>query len=756
MAYINELTEERLQEYIRQREFQMYLQPQYSVTGNTIVGAEALARWKHHGAFVSPAEFIPVLEQKGLIAQLDSYIWECAFELQAQKQQEGIALVPISLNVSREDFSEIDVYQTLTDLSRRYDVSPAYIHIEITESAFVNDKEAIYETVGELKAYGFMILIDDFGSGYSALNTLKDIEADIVKLDMKFFDLTEKNDEKGRNIICSVIQMTQLIGLGIIAEGVENTDQLDILKEAGCDIIQGYFFYRPMSVEKFDTLMRGIHKSCPRKKGDAATFGRECFEESRKLLDKGEYDNALTLAKRAAEQISPNSDARLYCDLENLMGVIYGAMGNELLAVEHYLAGLSVATKNDLSVVCGKLYNNIGSEYQSLNDHEHAIKYFELSANELSRENNIGQENYELRAFITNMNLCVEYYALEEYERAEEYLNRAGVYMDHPGIENNRFHYLTLQSNLFMKTGRQEEARKNFPALLELTLNAEDRSDFWGDMEMLGNLALELREFTAMKRILDNMDRQLKLFAEGQIGLDIQVKIQEMRLAYCNGIGDSKELRKAELAYIELCKKQYLEGKRTRAAAIDYKIQLNSQYEENVLYRKQIDIDQLTGVGNRYKLEKDYKMLKRICDERGGKIGIGIIDLDYFKEVNDTYGHLQGDYYLKVVSQVIKKIIASTGGIYRYGGDEFVVLLVDVDTPAVEQIARQIQENTESQQLCNQASDKKVLTVSQGYIVLDQIENVDIWQILPYADRQLYFVKNNGKHGYRITDEMNG
>ena len=179
MAYINELTEDRLQEYIRQREFQMYLQPQYSVTGNTIVGAEALARWKHHGAFVSPAEFIPVLEQKGLIAQLDSYIWECAFELQAQKQQEGIALVPISLNVSREDFSEIDVYQTLTDLSRRYDVSPAYIHIEITESAFVNDKEVIYETVGELKAYGFMILIDDFGSGYSSLNILKDISASI-------------------------------------------------------------------------------------------------------------------------------------------------------------------------------------------------------------------------------------------------------------------------------------------------------------------------------------------------------------------------------------------------------------------------------------------------------------------------------------------------------------------------------------------------------------------------------------------------
>lgn len=733
----------------------MYLQPQYLVAGNTIVGAEALARWKHKGAFISPAEFIPVLEQKGLIAQLDSYIWECAFSHQAKKQQEGLALIPISINVSREDFAEIDVYQTLMDLSRQYDVSPAYIHIEVTESAFVNDMETIYAALSELKSFGFMILIDDFGSGYSALNILKDIEADIVKLDMRFFDLTEKNDTKGRDIICSVIQMTQRIGLGVIAEGVETADQLDILKEAGCDIVQGYFFYHPMNVDEFDTLIREINRSYSGKQKGAGSFGRECLEESSKLLDKGEYDNALTLAKRAAEQINPNSDARLYCDLQNLIGVIYGAMGKELPALEHYLAGLSVSTENDFSVVSGKIYNNIGSEYQGLNDHEHAIKYFELSANELERENNAGHENYELRAFITNMNLCVEYYALGRYERAEEYLNRAGEYMDHPGIENNRYHYLTVQSNLFMKTGRQEEVRKNFPALLEMTLNAEVRSDFWSDMDMLGNLALELGELSAMKRVLDNMDQQLEQFSEGQIGLDIQVKLQEMRLAYCNRIGDAEELRKAELAYIELCKKQHLEGKRIRAAAIDYKIQLNTQYEENVLYRKQIDVDQLTGVGNRYKLEKDYKLLMKLCNEKGGKIGVGIIDLDYFKEVNDTYGHLQGDHYLKVVSQIVKTITAGIGGIYRYGGDEFVVLLVDVDMAAVERIAQQIMEKIESQKLCNQASDKKVLTVSQGYIVLDEVKKVDIWQILPYADKQLYLVKNNGKHGYRITDGLN-
>ncbi len=754
MGYVDEITEEQLHTCIGQGEFEMYLQPQYSVAGNAVVGAEALTRWKHQGEFVSPAKFIPALEQRGLIAQLDSYIWECAFSLQAEKQSEGILLIPISVNVSREDFNEIDVYKTLTELSGKYDVSPAYMHIEITESAFVNDKEIIYETVGKLKDFGFMILIDDFGSGYSALNILKDIEADIVKLDMKFFDLTDQNNVKARNIICSVIQMAQLIGLGIIAEGVETVEQLDILKEAGCDIIQGYYFYHPMNVADFDALMRSLNKGRIRKKADESSFGKECIAESRKLLEKAEYGDALTLVQRAAEQINPATDPRTYCDMQNLTGVIYGAMGNELLAVEHYLAGLSVALKNDFSVVSGKLYNNIGSEYQSLKDHEHAIKYFELSAKELLRENNSGQENYVQRAFVTNMNLCVEYYALGEYKRAEEYLNQAEIFVKTPGMESGMFHFLAVQSNLYMKTGRRELAQKGFPHLMELAFNAEDRSDFWDDMEMLGNLALELHEFAAMKRVLDNMENQLHMFSEEQIGLDIQVKIQEMRLAYCKEIEDEKSLREAELAYIELCRKQYLEGKRTRAAAIDYKIQLNTQYEENVQYKKQIDIDQLTGVGNRYKLEKDYKTLKKISGENGGQIGVGIIDLDYFKEVNDTYGHLQGDYYLKVVSQVIKKIISSTGGIYRYGGDEFVVLLVDVDTDVVTKIAQQIKDETESRQLCNQASDRNVLTVSQGYVVLDQIKNIDIWQILPYADRQLYNVKKNGKHGYRIIDKL--
>ncbi len=753
MICVDELTEERLQEYIAKREFIIYLQPQYSVSKNTIVGAEALARWIHEGAFISPGAFIPVLEQNGLVTLLDRYLWERVFSLQAQRQQDRLALVPISINVSREDFSKIDVFQVMTDLSRQYGVAPEYIHIEITESAFVNDNAAIYDSINKLKSFGFMILIDDFGSGYSALNILKDIEADVIKLDMKFFDLTEDNNTKGRSIIESVIQMAQLLGLGLIAEGVENTDQLDILKEAGCDIVQGYFFYRPMNVDDFNKLLNGIHDNTPGKAVDISSFGRECYEESLKLTIEGKYGDALTLAKRAATQISPETDARLYCELENLTGIIYGGIGNEMMALDHYLSGLSVSISNDVSIISAKIYNNIGAEYQKLGAFEQSIKYFELSLKE--QDKNAGDKTLALLAYKTNLNLCMGYTELAEYEKSEEYLNRAYSYIENPDVASLRFHYLTIQSELFMKTGRKEEVRKSFPGLVEMILNAEDSFNIWDNFERLGNLALELKEYTVLKRVLDSMDREFKQVPEEMIDLDVLVAIQEFRLAYYEEIGDQESLRREEHAYVDLCKKMCLQTWKDRATTIDYKIHLKTEYEENVKQRKQIDIDQLTGVGNRYKLEKDYKLLQKNSSENDTRIGIGIIDLDYFKEVNDTYGHLQGDHYLKTISQIIKKVIKGAGGIYRYGGDEFVVLLVDVDTPALKRIAQQIQEHTESHQLRNQASDKKIQTVSQGYIVLNQFKNVDIWQLLSYADRQLYSVKHNGRHDYKIMDKLN-
>lgn len=424
-----------------------------------------------------------------------------------------------------------------------------------------------------------------------------------------------------------------------------------------------------------------------------------------------------------------------------------------MMALEHYLSGLSVAIQNDVSVISAKIYNNIGSEYQKLGDFEHSIKYFELSLNKLG--NHDRDKNLEMLAYKTNLNLCMGYTALGEYEKSEKHLKRAYTYMDNPDVANLRFHYLTIQGELFMKTGRKEEVHKNFSALMDMILNAEDSFNIWDNFERLGNLALELKEYTALKRVIDCMDQEFQQLPEEMIDLDVLVAIQEFRLAYYEEIGDQETLRKEEHAYVGLCKKMCLRTWKDRATTIDYKIQLKTEYDENAEQRRQLDIDELTGVGNRYKLEKDYKLLQKNSNGHNTRIGIGIIDLDYFKEVNETYGHLQGDHYLKVISQIIRKVMIGSGGIYRYGGDEFVVLLVDVDAPTIEQLAQRILDDTESWQLCNPASDKKIQTVSQGYIVLDQFKNVDIWQLLSHADRQLYSVKNNGRHDYKIVDTIN-
>ena len=283
MAFIDELTKDSLEKCIKNGEFEMYLQPQYSISKNCIIGAEALVRWRHLDSFIPPSEFITVFEKNNLVSYIDRYVWESAFRLQSERQKEALQLVPISINVSRKDFNDIDVYNLLMTLSEEYEVSPEYIHMEITESAFVDDKETIFSSVKALNQSGFKILIDDFGSGYSALNILKDIEADVVKLDMKFFDLNADNSIRAREIIGAVINMTQQLGMGIIAEGVENTEQLDILKEFGCDVVQGYFFYRPMSVADFDLLMHRLSDSVSRKKIDDGNFGKGCLRYHRDI-----------------------------------------------------------------------------------------------------------------------------------------------------------------------------------------------------------------------------------------------------------------------------------------------------------------------------------------------------------------------------------------------------------------------------------------------------------------------------------------
>ena len=233
-------------------EFQIYLQPQIAVRDYDVLGAEALVRWDHPvRGMISPAEFIPVFEKSGNIAKLDCYVWELACKQLRSWKEQGREGLHISVNISPKDFYFLDVYETLTALVERYEINPAYLKLEITETALMEELSKQVDLLSRLRAYGFQVEIDDFGSGYSSLNTLQDIEVDVLKLDRGFLRKTS-HEERSRTIMNSVIDMSKSLGLTVVTEGVETLEQVEYLTQAGCDIFQGYYFAKPMPIMEFE------------------------------------------------------------------------------------------------------------------------------------------------------------------------------------------------------------------------------------------------------------------------------------------------------------------------------------------------------------------------------------------------------------------------------------------------------------------------------------------------------------------------
>lgn len=253
---VPELTFDEIDRAFDNNEFCFYLQPKCNVATGAIVGAEALVRWNHpkYGV-VSPGRFVPMLEQAGQISRLDVFVWRSVVRMLARWEREGRNLVPISVNVSMVDIDQMDVADTLTGLLNEYDVDARLLQAEITESAVARNLSKVESTIRKLHADNIAVLMDDFGSAYSSLNMLKDINVDVIKLDMKFIDLNEDNASKGLKIVESVVNMARKLRLLVITEGAQTKQQVDQLLSVGCRYIQGYYFHEPLPVGRMEKLL---------------------------------------------------------------------------------------------------------------------------------------------------------------------------------------------------------------------------------------------------------------------------------------------------------------------------------------------------------------------------------------------------------------------------------------------------------------------------------------------------------------------
>ena len=245
----------KMERAMKEEQFVLYLQPKYGLAKYKLRGAEVLIRWLTPEGMVSPGKFIPVFEKNGLIMKLDYYVWEQSCKLIRNWLDRGIKPFPISVNISRVSMYNPRIVEEIHELTVKYDVPPELFQLELTESAYTDNPESIKKAMQQLQEYGFKILMDDFGSGYSSLNVLKDISVDILKMDMKFMAAPgSENQRRSESIVANVIRLAKDLDLPVIAEGVEEKEQVEFLSSVGCEYVQGYYFARPMPVAEYEKL----------------------------------------------------------------------------------------------------------------------------------------------------------------------------------------------------------------------------------------------------------------------------------------------------------------------------------------------------------------------------------------------------------------------------------------------------------------------------------------------------------------------
>ena len=252
----------KMKRALREEQFVLYLQPKYSLADNQIQGAEVLVRWEDpEKGLLPPGMFIPIFEHNGFIMELDYYVWEHSCRMLRRWLDEGRKVYPVSVNISRVSLYNPNLAEDICKLVERYHIPTELFQLELTETAYASNPTQIWADMSKLQKKGFTILMDDFGSGYSSLNVLKDINVDVLKLDMKF--LTNAADPVRSHVILkAVVHMAKDLDIPCIAEGVEQVSQAEFLKKVGCEYVQGYLYAKPMPVKDYEALVEAGGAYC--------------------------------------------------------------------------------------------------------------------------------------------------------------------------------------------------------------------------------------------------------------------------------------------------------------------------------------------------------------------------------------------------------------------------------------------------------------------------------------------------------------
>lgn len=474
----------------------------------------------------------------------------------------------------------------------------------------------------------------------------------------------------------------------------------------------------------------------------------EYYEEGRARFFDHKLEEAAMLVQNALHLYKKCDDMLKYATALNMLGVIYGATGNESMAVDYLVEGLECAIDYQLNNITALFYNNIGSRYQELGEHEKAIDYFLKSARELQNPTCIKEERYRSWTLITYLNLAVSYYELNLYELSYKYLEQAERQLDEEVEEMYHYTVLIFKCRLLWQMEKGDYVYEHMEDLLASGEKDSNASDYLSDMKDLCQLFRDMKEYEYWKQTISAVET----YTIDQNTVFFRLFLTELWMDYYQTVGNEERYVELCVAHADLYKRQKAIDVKDRATAIDIKVQLREKEAERKRVETMSVTDALTGLGNRYSLEREAVHIIR--DAGGERITVGVLDIDCFKQLNDTYGHIQGDRCLKVVADILKEAVMDCGHVYRFGGDEFVMLFPAGMENRIEGIAEAILQKIAEAGIANEHSVVQPnLTISQGYACFVPEGTESGARLIEHADKALYYVKRNSRNAYYIIRE---
>ncbi len=462
------------------------------------------------------------------------------------------------------------------------------------------------------------------------------------------------------------------------------------------------------------------------------------------------------LAQDAARLFKMCGDDYQYAKCLNFLGVIYANMGEESMAVDYYLEGLECAKENRFYDILSIFFNNIGSRYQKLGQHDTAIVYFEKAlaacCKEASHENEAEEDREEQwdNLFVYELNLAISYQKLGNPTEASHHLRVAENAMERGKIKDFDLAVLTVKCSIFWDMGNHGYIKEHLDELMWLSRNLNVLNDYIQNVQELAEVLNKAGEYESWRGLL----RTVEEVAYQQNRIYYHLVSVEMRMEYYYTIGEMEEYNSLCIKHSKLCRQQKKVECRERIKALDTHIALKEIEEERREAQAQAETDFLTGVGNRYGLEKKSRQLIQQLRSSDKPITVGILDVDCFKEMNDTYGHNAGDDCLRQVADILQSAVDSYGSVFRFGGDEFVILMPEGNYEAAERVAERIKRKLEEASIENVNSTVAgTLTLSQGYACFKPDEGEHLAGLLEHADKALYKIKGRGKNGWIILEE---